>query len=133
MLHAQTWFANILVVNNVLTLSTVMLSLIIFFIAFWHLYFYYSINKKFIFLLEFSGDVFVLYGVTDAANEGTWVCEGTGQTIATATGPGTGGPLFHSSQPDGDQDCGFGRGAKDFLLGDLSCTHSSHYFLCEKP
>ena len=59
------------------------------------------------FFLEFSGDEYVYYGVTDAANEGTWVCEGTGQTIATATGPGTGGPLFHSSQPNdwSGEDC----------------------------
>ena len=78
----------------------------------------------------------VFYGVNDRANEGTWVCNGTGQTIATATGPGTGGPLFHSSQPyrpDGkDGDCINGRRPRDFLFADASCM-SSKLFLCEKP
>ena len=76
----------------------------------------------------------VYYGVTDAANTGTWVCEGTGQTIATATGPGTGGPLFHSSQPNdwSGEDCGYGSPPSTFLLADTDCT-SSRYFLCEKP
>ena len=75
------------------------------------------------------------YGVTDAAIEGTWVCEGTGQTIATATGPGTGGPLFHSAQPDsygGDQDCAAVGKAIDFLFADVLCT-TRRYFLCKKP
>ena len=93
-------------------------------------YLFYSI-----FFLEFFGNEHVYYGVTDAANEGTWVCEGTGQTVATATGPGTCGPMFHSSQPDslgGDQDCAFGRPPTNFLISDVWCGILG-YFLCEKP
>ena len=54
--------------------------------------------------------------------------------LATATGPGTGGPLFYCSQPDsnGDEDCGYGRPRNKFFLGDANCAHS-YYFLCEKP
>ena len=78
---------------------------------------------------------YVFNGVSDTANEGTWVCAGTGQTIATATGPGTGGPLFHITQPNsynGDQDCGAGKRVEDFFLTDEPCSESL-YFLCEKP
>ena len=77
----------------------------------------------------------VYYGVSDTANEGTWVCEGTGQTIATATGPGTGGPLFFHREPNnhgGNQNCGCGKRHMDYLLDDAECFSSFH-FLCEKP
>ena len=76
----------------------------------------------------------VYYGATDAANEGTWVCEGTGQILATTTGPGTGGPLFHSSQPDldGNEDCAVGFHLYDFLIADYLCSYTRN-FLCEKP
>ena len=89
---------------------------------------------KFLYFLEFFKDERFMYGVDDRVNEGTWVCEGTGQIIATATGPGTGGPLFQNTQPDnlGGQDCAFGkRQFEDFLLRDASCTLSG-YYLCEK-
>ena len=82
----------------------------------------------------FSGDR-VYYGVSDRNVEGTWICDGTGQVLATATGPGTAGPLFHSSQPDnqrGSQHCASGRRHHDFLIGDVSCTDIYHY-VCEKP
>ena len=77
---------------------------------------------------------FVFYGATDAAIDGTWVCEGTGQVLVTATGPGTGGPLFHSSQPDStsSENCAVGYHLYDFLIADYDCNYSS-YFLCEKP
>ena len=118
---------------NVLTLSTVMLSLGFFngSIAYTPLRFTENRNR---FFSRVLGGETVYYGVTDAANEGTWVCEGTGQTLATATGPGTGGPLFYRSQPDsnGDEDCGYGRPRNKFFLGDANCAHS-YYFLCEKP
>ena len=82
-----------------------------------------------------SGGESVFYGVTDTANEGTWVCEGTGKTLATATGPGTGGPLFYRGQPyssRGDPDCACGWRGMDILIDDAGCS-SSRYFLCEKP
>ena len=63
------------------------------------------------------------------------MCDGTGQVLATATGPGTAGPLFDSSQPDnygGNQHCASGRRDQNFLIGDIACT-DIHYYLCEKP
>ena len=78
----------------------------------------------------------VYYGVTDHVNEGTWVCDGTGETIATDTGMGTAGPLFHTSQPDkrdGDSDdCVVGAPRFDYFLADFMCTRPLRY-LCEKP
>ena len=75
----------------------------------------------------------VYYGVSDQVNEGTWVCDGTGETIATATGPGTAGPLFYHSQPsDVAEDCAVGAPNFDFLLSDFRCTRLLRY-LCEKP
>ena len=93
--------------------------------------------RKFLYLyfLEFSGDEVVIYGVSDRVEEGKWVCEGTGQTIATASAAGTGGPLFYRTQPDnvsGDEDCAVGKSTSDFLLRDTPCKRVG-YYLCEKP
>ena len=77
----------------------------------------------------------VYYGATNSALKGTWVCDGTGQTLASDTGAGTAGPLFHRSQPnnlDGVQHCTSGEKRTDFLIGDIDCT-SARYYLCEKP
>ena len=73
--------------------------------------------------------------MNDQVIEGTWVCDGTGATIATATGPGTGGPLFKSTQPNnhgGKEHCAVSHVVFDFLLGDISCEQPN-YYLCEKP
>ena len=82
----------------------------------------------------FTGNQYVAYGITDLAEQGTWVCEGTGKTVVTALGPGEGVPLFDITQPDqiGGAHCTIGRGHKDFYLHDLYCTNPT-YFICEQP
>ena len=91
-----------------------------------------NIYLAFLYFLGSGGNVFT--GVNDRANEGTWVCDGTGQTILTATGPGTGGPWFDSTQPSygGNEDCAFGYRTSHYTLHDVRCA-DSNYFLCEKP
>ena len=77
----------------------------------------------------------VHYGVTDKAIEGTWVCDGTGQTIAKVSGPQDGSLLFADRQPDntlGMEHFGYGRPFNDFLIDD-STGLEPYSYLCEKP
>ena len=72
------------------------------------------------------------FGLTDHVKEGTWVCEGTGQVIITTTGPGTGGPMFHSTQPDGGNKVQCVLLWHGDYLGDIYCSTKIH-FICEIP
>ena len=88
-------------------------------------------SKVFHIFQENIADLYFL-GLTDHVTEGKWVCEGTGQVIITTTGQGTGGPMFHSTEPKS----GNAQRCVDLCHVDYLCNtrcSNMRYFICEIP